>query len=116
MNHTPEQQWSALSALYEEADGLPEHALPAWLARLEAAGHPLLAQLKRMLEARDHLDADDFLGTLPKLSDASQAATGWSAGRRVGSYRLVRPLGEGGMAEVWLAERDDGNFRRQVAI
>jgi eukaryotic-like serine/threonine-protein kinase len=50
------------------------------------------------------------------LSDAAQAATQWSAGRRVGPYRLVSPLGEGGMAEVWLAERDDGAFKRQVAI
>ena len=48
MNNTPEQQWSALSALYEEADALPPHALPGWLARLEAARNPLLPQLKRM--------------------------------------------------------------------
>jgi eukaryotic-like serine/threonine-protein kinase len=117
MNHTPEQQWSALSALYEEADALPPHALPAWLERLEAQRHPLLPQLRRMLEARAHLETDDFLGTLPRLS-ARDAPGGsdWSPGRRVGPYRLVRPLGEGGMAEVWLADRDDGVFKRQVAI
>jgi len=115
MNRMPEQQWSALSALYEEADALPVHALPAWLARLEAEGHPLVSQLKRMLEARAQMETDDFLGTLPKLSTTADASA-WSAGRRVGPYRLVRPLGEGGMAEVWLAERDDGAFKRQVAI
>ncbi|HEX6708576.1 MAG TPA: serine/threonine-protein kinase [Albitalea sp.] len=118
MNHTPEQQWSALSALYEEADALPAHALPAWLARLESARHPLLPQLRRMLEARAHLETDDFLGTLPRLSARAESSPGsdWSPGRRVGPYRLVRPLGEGGMAEVWLADRDDGVFKRQVAI
>ncbi|CAG1017544.1 partial eukaryotic-like serine/threonine-protein kinase, partial [Burkholderiaceae bacterium] len=116
MTHTPEQQWSALSALYEEADTLPAHELPAWLARLEQEGHPLLPQLRRMLEARAHLATDDFLGTLPRLSSEGHEASSWSAGRRVGPYRLVRPLGEGGMAEVWLAERDDGAFKRQVAI
>ena len=117
MSHTPEQQWSALSALYEEADALPAPALAAWLARLEAARHPLVPQLRRMLEARAHLETDDFLGTLPKLSavDANQASD-WAPGDRVGPYRLVRPLGEGGMAEVWLADRDDGVFKRQVAI
>jgi serine/threonine protein kinase len=34
----------------------------------------------------------------------------------VGPYRLIRPLGEGGMAEVWLAERADGAFKREVAL
>ena len=116
MNLTPEQQWSALSALYEEADALPADALPAWLKRLEEEQHPLLSQLRRMLEAREQLETDDFLGTLPKLAAPAPREVVWAAGGRVGPYRLVRPLGEGGMAEVWLAERDDGAFKRQVAV
>jgi tetratricopeptide (TPR) repeat protein len=116
MNHTPEQQWSALSALYEEADDLPAHELPGWLAQLERANNPLLPQLKRMLEAREHMSTDGFLGTLPKLSADAAGTSDWKEGARVGPYRLVKPLGEGGMAEVWLAERDDGAFKRQVAI
>jgi serine/threonine protein kinase/tetratricopeptide (TPR) repeat protein len=116
MNRTPEQQWSALSALYEEADGLRADELKAWLERLEREGNPLLPQLKLMLDARSHLETDDFLGTLPKLSSDAANASDWHEGDRVGPYRLVKPLGEGGMAEVWLAERADGAFKRQVAI
>src|SRR4029077_9388285 len=37
-------------------------------------------------------------------------------GQRLGSYRVVRLLGAGGMGEVYLAERDDDQFHRQVAI
>ncbi|MGH9846475.1 MAG: serine/threonine-protein kinase, partial [Blastocatellia bacterium] len=37
-------------------------------------------------------------------------------GEHVGPYRLVREIGYGGMGAVWLAERDDAQFRKQVAI
>src|SRR5207248_7713667 len=39
-----------------------------------------------------------------------------SAGRRVGPYRIVRELGQGGMGAVYLAVRDDGAFDKAVAI
>jgi eukaryotic-like serine/threonine-protein kinase len=117
MNQSPAQQWSQLSALYDQADGMDAGELPTWLAQLEREGNPLLPQLQRMLEARPELETNDFLGTLPKLSGAGAAGGHhWAAGTLIGHYRLLNPLGEGGMAEVWLAERDDGAFKRRVAI
>ena len=38
------------------------------------------------------------------------------AGRHVGPYRLVRGIGRGGMGSVWLAERSDDQFQKQVAV
>ena len=37
-------------------------------------------------------------------------------GQHLGPYRLVRRIGEGGMAVVYLGERDDGQFQQRVAI
>lgn len=36
--------------------------------------------------------------------------------RHIGAYRIVRELGRGGMGAVYLAERADGEFRKQVAV
>jgi serine/threonine protein kinase/Tfp pilus assembly protein PilF len=44
------------------------------------------------------------------------AASGLNPGAFVGPYELVRLLGVGGMAEVWLARRADGAFKRDVAL
>jgi serine/threonine protein kinase len=37
-------------------------------------------------------------------------------GEPIGPYQLVEQLGSGGMAEVWLARRADGTFKREVAL
>src|SRR5437868_39871 len=37
-------------------------------------------------------------------------------GQRVGAYRIISEIGRGGMGSVYLAERADGQFEKQVAI
>jgi tetratricopeptide (TPR) repeat protein len=37
-------------------------------------------------------------------------------GGQLGAYRLLHQIGSGGMGLVWLAERDDGEYRQRVAI
>jgi len=38
------------------------------------------------------------------------------AGERIGTYQLLKPLGEGGMGRVYLASRADELYRQEVAV
>jgi len=67
-------------------------------------------------------EGDPGFAELPTLPGVGAVApprvpgSGPQPGTRVGPYLLTRPLGEGGMAEVWLAQRADGAFKREVAL
>ena len=37
-------------------------------------------------------------------------------GERIGAFRLIAPLGQGGMASVFLGEREDVDFHQRVAV
>lgn len=50
------------------------------------------------------------------LEDSHDDAEQAHSGLRIGAWRLLRELGRGGMGSVWLGERDDGQYRQQVAI
>jgi serine/threonine protein kinase/TolB-like protein len=114
-------QLALMSRLLDEALPLDAAGRRAWLERLSPEYQDLAPALHKALLPQDSHPADlKALETLPKLAFADaasgSAANGLRPGERVGPYELIRLLGAGGMAQVWLARRADGAFKRDVAL
>lgn len=55
-------------------------------------------------------------GLLDLLAESVAPLGALPAGEQVGHYRVLKRLADGGMGEVYLAERSDGQFDKQVAL
>src|SRR5579859_7787795 len=79
----------------------------------------LMPALQRMVRERVEVESGDWLAISPNLARSlvkDDRPAGHTAGEVLGVYRLIREIGHGGMSTVWLAERDDGQLKRQVAL
>jgi serine/threonine protein kinase/Tol biopolymer transport system component len=113
-------QMAAMSRLLDEALPLDAAGRRAWLEALPAEYRELAQTLREaLLPDEAQPPGLEPLSAQARAGFAKSGMTGASRlqpGARVGPYELIRPLGAGGMAEVWLARRADGAFRREVAL
>ncbi|UCC83771.1 MAG: serine/threonine protein kinase [Gemmatimonadota bacterium] len=88
----------------------------SFLAGLRAEDPDLADDVESLLAA--DLEAGDFLDGPPSelLAAFERYARGLEAGDRIGPYAILKRLGRGGMGSVYLAERADAEYRKQVAI
>ncbi len=107
-------RWRRLQQLYEGAvEQPPEHRME-WLAEASAGDSELFRQAESLIQ---HDEKSTGIGRA-----ICEAAAGFAVIRepapsdRIGPYRILRLLGRGGMGAVFLAERDDDQFRQTVAI
>jgi eukaryotic-like serine/threonine-protein kinase len=114
-------QIAALSRLLDQALPLDDEGRQRWLEDLSSEHRALLPALRQALLLEENPTiVNELFATLPRIAPVSGVqtllASGLQTGQRIGPYQLVRELGIGGMAVVWLARRADGAFRREVAL
>ena len=77
--------------------------------------HALKQELKSLLDADEGADKDSFLTPVEDVARNVLEQGEQLLGQRIGPYKLIEPLGEGGMGEVWLAEQKEP-IKRHVAF
>jgi non-specific serine/threonine protein kinase/serine/threonine-protein kinase len=103
--------WGDVDRLVGDALELPEVDRRAFVLAA-CDGRPNLASTVLALLAEDGRQ-----GPLDILDAAEPSALDAGlAGVRLGPYRLIREIGRGGMGSVWLADRDDRQFQKRVAV
>ncbi len=108
--------------LFQQSLALGNQLSDEWLRQACGGNEELMREVVAMLRARWNAETKRQQQTPPATPPplpAARTATATvteASGVFIGSYRLIRELGRGGMGVVYLAVRDDGTFRKQVAL
>ena len=110
----PADRWTRIEGLFAAAAELPAEQQESFLHEACPDDAGLREEVLSLLRY-------DSTGE-PPLADAVSAGAAsvvrdqFSAGRRLGPYRIEHEIGRGGTAVVYLAARADGEFQKHVAI
>ncbi|MCB0275871.1 MAG: serine/threonine protein kinase [Calditrichaeota bacterium] len=112
-------RWQRISEIFGEAITLPPQEREAYLSSVCQGDADLLREVYSLLAADSQghslleglaIDAIDLEVGRPEQLQSAQA------GESIGNYRILKQIGAGGMGEVYLAERSDGQFDQKVAL
>ena len=107
----PDDRYARAKAFFQEIADAPEALWDALLSERCGDDADLAARVRSLLEA-DRAAGDTFL----EGHALGPVAEGIAPGTRIGVYRIRDMLGHGGMGAVYLAERDDDQFHKRVAL
>ena len=100
-----QERWQRVKSLFGRARALSATGQQALLRQTDDTS--VRAEVASLIGADQQ--AGDFLQTPSAMPDHARRG-------HLGPYRILMPLGRGGMGHVYLAMRDDGSYQKRVAI
>src|SRR5690349_10587581 len=106
----------AVGAIFDAALELPPEQRAAYVLAACAGGDLLRQRVEALLRAHD--SAGTFMDSLAVVDARRQTQVARPAelpGQRIGRYKLLQQIGEGGCGVVYMAEQEEP-VRRRVAL
>jgi tetratricopeptide (TPR) repeat protein len=111
------QRWAAVGDLFDKAVALPPGDRTACVERESHNDTELRREVLSLIASHDAAPGgfvqDKIRNAVLSFQELKATPT---ESTHVGPYRLIRELGRGGMGVVFLAERDDQQYKSTVAI
>lgn len=107
--------WQKIKSILNDALDCSPAARGEYLA-VACAGNATLRRDVESLLAFENDGGDALEASAFAVIDDLQVPEKNFIGKNFGVYKILEKLGEGGMGAVFLAERDDGEFRQTVAV
>src|SRR5207302_9735898 len=101
-------RWQKIKDLFGEALEQDPAGRKAFLDQACNGDQALRAEVESLLAASDPAAHTDSEATSPEHDSM--------IGRRLGAYEIIKLIGSGGMAAVYLAIRADDQYRKRAAI
>jgi serine/threonine protein kinase len=110
----PRENWDRIQGIFLEAADMRPSERAAFLDRMCDGDAEALREVESLLSA----DAAGESAVCAAIESevASMLDESSLVDVRLGPYRLLKEIGRGGMGAVYLAERADGQFQKQVAV
>lgn len=115
-----EMNWERVSEIFESCLELPSHQWQDYVKNqctADEINQGIAQQVLKLLKSSAKADA--FFESLNQniANDlGEEELLVFKPGDKFDKFRIVKELGHGGMARVFLCERDDGQFDQQVAV
>ena len=110
----PSEKWERIEEIFLQAADVPPSDRATFLDRMCGDDTEIRMEVESLLRAET--TGETALCAAIESQVAAMLNESSLVDTRLGSYRLLKEIGRGGMGTVYLAERADGQFRKQVAV